>query len=106
MATSISATACDATTISPLEVSGSNSKILEMELTPGRYLLRWSVEGAGHYFGVRDESEHGGKGTSLASAVASRKRSGEEIVRLAEAGPHLLNVKGDQLTWKFSFRPI
>jgi serine/threonine protein kinase len=95
-----------ATATSPLEVSGSNSKVLEIELKSGRYLLSWSVEGSGFLFRVRDESEEGGKGTRLVSAATSHARSGEEVVRLAESGRHLLSIKGDQLDWKFSFRPV
>jgi TIR domain len=48
--------------------SGHDSKIFEMELTPGRYLFNWSVEGKGGYFSVRDESEINGRGKVLASA--------------------------------------
>jgi serine/threonine protein kinase len=105
MSRSISAPAGDAATISPLEVSGSNSKVMEIELTPGRYLLSWSVEGRG-YFGVHDESERGGKGTSLVGAAVRNQTSGEKIVRLVESGRHLLSVAGDHLAWKLTFRPI
>ena len=106
MARFIDATAGGATTISPLEASGSNSKVMEMELASGRYLLSWSAEGRGFLFRVRDESERGGEGTSLVSAAIGHTGSGEEIVRLAEGGRHLLNVKADRLAWKVAFRPI
>ena len=105
-AKAISATARDATTISPLEVSGSNSKVLEIELASGRYLLSWSVEGPGGWFSVRDETERGGEGTGLLHAAAHDTKSGEEIIRLVESGRHLLSVTGDRLAWKFTFTPI
>jgi serine/threonine protein kinase len=105
-AKSIGATARGATTISPIEVSGSNSKVLEIELASGRYLLNWSAEGQGIYFSVRDESEQGGEGTVLLSAAPDNKSSGEKIVRLVESGCHLLSVNGDRLAWKLTFRPI
>lgn len=102
----IGATAGDATLVSPLEVSGNNSKVVEIELTSGRYLLSWSAEGRGIYFSVYDESEDGGKGKRLFGAAPDNKSSGEKIVRLAESGRHLLSVTGDQLAWKLTFRPI
>ena len=105
MARSIGATAGDATTISPLEVSGSNSKVMEIELTSGRYLLSWSAEGSGHPFSprrVRRRRERKGP----REAATSQASSGEKIVRLAESGRHLISVTGDQLAWKLTFRPI
>jgi serine/threonine protein kinase len=105
-AESICATASGATLISPLEVSGNNSKVLEIELTSGRYLLSWSAEGPGIYLSVRDESEEGGKGTSLLGAVPAHTSSGEKIIRLVESGRHLLSVAGDRLAWKLTFKPI
>jgi hypothetical protein len=86
--------------------SGHNSKVFEMDLVSGRYLLKWSIRGEGSWFSIRDETELGGKGTGLAHAAAASKKSGEEIVRLVESGRHLLNVKADQLTWEFTFTPI
>jgi serine/threonine protein kinase len=102
-AKSISATAGDAMMISPLEVSGSNSKVLEIELTSARYLLSWSIEGSG-YFSARDESEKGGEGMGLLSAVPPS--SGEKIVRLLESDRHLLGITGDGITWKLTFKPV
>ena len=87
-------------------VSGHNSKVFEMDLAPGRYLLKWSVEGKGHLFSITDESERGGKGTGLVHAATGSTKSGEEIVRLVESGRHLLSVKGSNLTWEFTFTSI
>jgi eukaryotic-like serine/threonine-protein kinase len=103
---SIDAAAGRAATISPPELSGSDSKVLGIELASGRYLLRWSVEGSGYSFIVHDESECSGKGMSLVRALTKDTHSGEVIVRLAKSGSHLLSVKGDRLTWKFSLKPI
>jgi len=90
----------------PSAASGHNSKVFEMDLAPGRYLLKWSIKGEGSWFSIRDETERDGKGTSLATAAAASTKSGEEIVRLVESGRHLLNVKADRLTWEFTFTPI
>lgn len=105
MVRSISAPAGDAATINPLEVSGSNSKVMEIDLTSGRYLLSWSAEGSGALI-VRDESERGGEGKGLLAANPPNPSSGEKIVRLAESGHHLLSVAGNHLAWKLTFRPI
>jgi serine/threonine protein kinase len=102
----LNAMANDAKAISPLEVSGSNSKALEIELNSGRYLLSWTVEGSGGWFSVRDESEGDGGGRLLLHAATHNTRSGEIIVRLAKNGRHLLSITGNRLAWKFSFRPI
>lgn len=88
----------------PITVSGSNSKVLEVELPPGRYLLSWSREGRG-YFAVRDEMERQGKGANLLSAISSHPNSGEKIVRIEESGPHLLSVDGNNLNWTLKFEP-
>lgn len=86
--------------------SGHNSKVFEMDLAPGRYLLKWSVEGKGHLFRITDESERGGEGRNLVGAAVRSAESGEEIVRLVESGRHLLSVYGSNLTWEFTFAPI
>jgi serine/threonine protein kinase len=103
---SISATAGDTVTISPIEVSGYNSKVLEIDLHPGRYLLSWSAKGEGLYFHVADKSERAGEGKGLCSGIPGRTDSGEKIIRLAESGRHLLSVTADQLDWKLTFKPI
>jgi hypothetical protein len=87
-------------------VSGYNSKVFEMDLSPGRYLLKWSVEGAGGWFSISDESEEGGKGTGLVHAASGSTKSGERIVRLVESGRHLISVTADRLDWEFNFIPI
>lgn len=77
-----------------------------MDLVPGRYLLKWSVEGEGGWFSIRDESEQGGKGTGLAHAASGSTKSGEIIVRLVESGRHLISVTADRLDWEFYLIPI
>ena len=62
---SITATANYSTMMSPLSVSCSNSKVLDVDVPSGRYLLSWSAEGSGHLFRASDESERGGKGTDF-----------------------------------------
>ena len=86
--------------------SGHDSKIFEMELTPGRYLFNWSVEGKGGFFSITDESEINGRGRVLASANPPNPSSEEKIIRLAESGRHLLSVDANNLDWTFSLTPI
>ena len=104
VAESTGATASDSMITNPLRVSGSNSKVLEVNLPPGRYLISWNAEGKGH-FCVRDESERNGQGAVLLSELPPTPSSGEKIVRIAENGNHLLSVKGNNLDWAFTFSP-
>jgi hypothetical protein len=87
-------------------MSGKNSKLLEINLSSGRYLLRWITEGKGH-FCITDEMEKDGRGAVLLTALVPDPRpEGEQVVRLGESGRHLLNVKADRLDWAFTFMPI
>jgi TIR domain len=87
-------------------VSGHNSKVLEMDLPSGRYLINWNTKGEG-YFSIRDESEMGGKGRILVSAVVPNPSpAGEKVVRIGENGRHLLSVTAGDLDWTFIFTPI
>jgi hypothetical protein len=85
---------------------GQNSKVFEMELDSGRYLLRWRVQGEGNLFIIDDESEREGQGTTLVAENPPNPSSGEKIVRLAESGRHLFSVQANNLTWTFEFMPI
>ncbi len=105
VAESISAMASDSTMTNPLRVSGSNYKVLEVNLSPGRYLMSWSAEGKGHFL-VRDESERNGQGAVLLTELPPNPSSGEKIVRIVESGNHLLSVKGNNLDWAFTFTSI
>lgn len=77
-----------------------------MDLTPGRYLLKWSAEGEGGFFSIHDESEGGGKGRVLAYGNPPNPSSEEKIIRLAESGRHLLSVDANNLDWTVTFTPI
>jgi len=86
--------------------SGHNSKVFEMDLAAGRYLIDWATEGKGH-FSIKDETEGRGDGRILLTQlVPEPSPDGKEIVRLVESGRHLFNVKADHLTWEFTFTPI
>jgi hypothetical protein len=89
----------------PIELSGRNSKLLEVDLPPGRYRMSWNRGGEG-YLGLRDESERGGKGTYLVQVLSQYPDSGESVVRIEEEGRHLLSVDGNNLDWTFTFTPI
>jgi hypothetical protein len=84
-------------------VSGHGSKILEIELPPGRYLARWSKDGDSEkYFHVSDETE-----TGAISMLGKRKDSfGEKVIHVRKDGPHLLSVTAEDLDWSFNFTPI
>ena len=103
----VDATTSFSTAGDPLQtVEGHNSKLLEIDLSSGRYLISWTTEGNGH-FAIRDESEDDGEGRYLVTAlVPDPSPEGQEIVRLGVSGRHLLSVTGKHLDWKFTFAPI
>lgn len=80
-------------------VSGHGSKILEIELPPGRYLARWSKDG-NNQFWVRDETETG------AISMIGKVSFGERVIHVKKDGPHILSVTADDLDWSFNFTPI
>ena len=86
----------------PLEVSGRNSKVLEINLPRGEYRMSWSTKGRG-YFGVSNESEEGSQEGSLVSTVAPDTDSGEKIVRIAKSGRQIFSVDADSLAWVLTF---
>jgi TIR domain-containing protein len=85
-------------------VSGSNSKVLEIDLATGRYLVRWSKEGNGELY-VIDETDKKGQGNYLVIGARTLD-SGERVVRIGEGGRHLISVRGDHLDWSFNLTPI
>jgi hypothetical protein len=99
-------TAASTKVAEPLTLSGRNSKLLEVDLPPGRYRLRWKREGKGQFI-IFDESEREGEGWTLLQILSTYPEdSGETVVRIKEEGRHLLNVKGNHQNWEFSFTPI
>jgi hypothetical protein len=98
-------TAASTKMVEPLKLSGRDSKLLEVDLPPGRYRLSWNRGGKG-YLDIRDESERGGKGSYLVQVMSNHPDSGEKVVRIEEEGRHLLSVGGNSLNWEFTFTPI
>ncbi len=97
----IGATVSDSTATNPLpKVSGRDSKVLEIDLAAGRYLVSWSKKGDGELF-VHDDSER------RHIVIGGRKfSSGEKVVNLKESGLHLLSVSRNDLEWTFEFSYI
>jgi serine/threonine protein kinase len=81
-------------------VSGHGSKVLEIEVPPGRYLVRWSKVGK-RVLIVSDETEKG-----AISIIGSHGSSGEKVIHIKKSGPHLLSVTANDLDWSFNFTPI
>lgn len=100
-AKAIGATVSDSTAMNSLpKVSGRNSKVLEIDLAAGRYLVSWSKEGDRSFF-VHDDSER-----RFIVIGDGKISSGGKVVHLKESGIHLLSVTGDNLEWTFEFAHI
>ena len=83
-------------------VSGHGSKILEIELPPGRYLARWSTDGGDNRLFVQDETETG----AISMLAKKGVSSGEKVIHVRMSGPHLLSVKAEDVDWSFNFTPV
>ena len=83
-------------------VSGHGSKILEIELPPGRYLARWSIDSGNNRLFVQDETETG----AIAMLGKRGVSSGEKVIHVRKSGPHILTVQAEDVAWSFNFTPV
>lgn len=85
-----------------LKLSGSESQVLEIELSANLYKLAWSTSGSG-VFVVQSEDE-----TAKLQVVESRsgRVSGETIARIKGDGRHIVSVRARGRTWTLDFQQI
>ena len=86
----------------PLDISGENSKLLEIDMARGAYRMSWTAKGRG-LFSVRDESARGGDGKLIANGVVPKTSSGEAIVRVETDGRRIISVEAPSIAWTIIF---
>jgi hypothetical protein len=83
-------------------IPGQGSKVVELDLTPGGYRMKWESAGRG-YLVVRHETAWSGQGRRLIGASSPDASSGEALVRFDGGERQVFSVTADRLSWVLTF---
>jgi hypothetical protein len=88
------------------QLAGENSQVGKVYLAAGRYRVIWLAWGQGSINVSHEGQHHGSALIRREIRDGQESGSGEEFLRIAEAGDHVFNVRANHLRWRISFSPL